>query len=60
MSVGATPITRREASYRSKRPTSPPFNPLKPCGNYMYHLPYQSVTLHFAYNVFLGFVGFLK
>jgi hypothetical protein len=29
------------------------FDFLTPSGNYMYHLPYQSVTLHF---VFVGFV----
>jgi hypothetical protein len=31
------------------------FNPLKPSGNYVYHLFYQTVTLHF---VFMGFVWF--
>jgi D-alanyl-lipoteichoic acid acyltransferase DltB (MBOAT superfamily) len=31
------------------------FNSLKTSGNYMYHLLYQSVTLHF---VFMGFVWF--
>jgi hypothetical protein len=35
--------------------TSPYVNPLKPRGNYMYHLLYRSVTLHF---VFVGFVWF--
>jgi hypothetical protein len=29
------------------------FNPVETRGNYMYHLLYQSVTLHF---VFVGFV----
>jgi hypothetical protein len=29
------------------------FNPLKPSGVYMYHLLYESVTLHF---VFVGLV----
>jgi hypothetical protein len=31
------------------------FNPLKPGGEYTYHLLHQSVTLHF---VFIGFVWF--
>jgi hypothetical protein len=30
-------------------------NPLKPSGNYICQLPYQSLTLHF---VFVGFVWF--
>jgi hypothetical protein len=30
-------------------------NPLKPNGNYMYHLHFQSITLHF---VFMGFAWF--
>jgi hypothetical protein len=34
----------------------PSFNPLKPSGNYVCHLLYQSVMLHF---VFVGFVSFL-
>jgi hypothetical protein len=32
-------------------------NPLKPRGNYMYHLLYHSVTLHF---IFVGFVMILR
>jgi hypothetical protein len=31
------------------------FNPLKPTGNYVYHLLYQSVTVHF---VFMDLVWF--
>jgi hypothetical protein len=30
-------------------------NPLKPSGNYMYHLLWQSVTLHFVFMCFVRF-----
>jgi hypothetical protein len=35
-------------------------NPLRSIGNYMYHLLQQSITLHFALSVLMGFVWFSK
>jgi hypothetical protein len=31
-------------------------NPLKSCGNYMYHLLKHSVILYFAHSMFMSFV----